>query len=199
MKCLGVSIFSCLFVLSLGCAAQDLHTQVTTMKTTYAASGSIVSTDDHTLVIEPNMPAPLCALPKSENGQITWSYYAFPLASITVPLAEIDESLIGIDRVFTSPEAAKGYKPGDGGDATLVVVVSKPGMQFHTLSYDRDKLVSLGPGPHNSAAYGQQPDDVMAFGLTFSDQASAQSFVTALRKAVQLTRAQTVAQVQPAR
>ena len=199
MKCLGVSIFSCLLVLSLGCAAQDLHTQVQTMKTTYAASGSIVSSDDHTLVFEPNMPAPLCALPKSENGLVTWSYYAFPLASITVPLTEIDETMIGIDRVFTNPEAAKAYKPGDGGDATLIVVVGKPGKQFHSLTYDRDKLVSLGPGPHSGTAYGQQPDDVMAFGLTFADQASAQSFVSALRKAIQLARAQNVAQAQPLR
>ena len=196
MKCLGVSICSCLLVLSLGCAAQDLHTQIQTMKTTYAASGTIVSSDDRTLVIEPNMPAPLCALPKSENGQVTWSYYAFPLASITVPLTQIDDTLIGIDRVFTNPEAAKAYKPGDGGDSTLVVVVGKPGMQFHTLTYDRDKLVSLGPGPHSSTAYGQQQDAVMAFGLTFADQAAAQSFVTALRKAIELARAKTVAQAQ---
>jgi hypothetical protein len=197
MKCLGLFVFSCLSVFSLGCVAQDLHFQVQSLKTSYAASGSIVSTDDHTLVIEPNMPAPMLAMPKSENGQTTWSYYAFPLASITVPLAEIDETLIGEDRVFTNPEAAKAYKPGDSGDATLVVVVGKPGKQFHTLTYDRDKLALLGPGPHSSTTYGQAPDDVMAFGLTFADQASAHAFVSSLRKAVLMARAQTVAQAQP--
>jgi hypothetical protein len=187
---------SCLVLSTTEGIAQDLSTQVKTMKATYAASGSIVTLDDKTLVIEPNMPGPVCALPKNENGKTSWSYFAFPLASITVPLATVDETLISEDLVFTDPGAAKSYKPGDVGDTTMVVVMGVPGKQFHTLMYDREKLTHLTPGVHNSAAYGQAPDDVEAFGLTFTDHGAAQAFVTALRNAVVLAKSRTVAQAE---
>lgn len=166
------------------------------MKHAYAASGSIVALDDHTLLIEPNMPGPLCALPTNEGGKTTWSFYTFPLASITVPLALVDETLIGEDIVFTNPDATKGYKPGDTGDTTMVVIAGAPGKQFHTLTYDRDKLAHLGPGPHDGSAYGQAPDDTEAFGLMFSDHAAARAFETALRNAVILAKAETAAREQ---
>jgi hypothetical protein len=176
--------------------AQDLPADIQTMKATYAASGSIVTLDNHTLVIEPNMPGPVCALPKSEDGKTTWSYFAFPLASITVPLETVDETLITEDRVFTNPDAAKAYKPGDVGDTTMVVVMGVEGKEFHTLMYDRDKLSQLGPGVHNSSDYGQAPDNVEAFGLTFTNSAAAQAFVDALRSAVSLAKKQSMAKVE---
>ncbi len=192
------SCFLALGVLAVPAAslAQDLTADIQTMKTSYAASGSIVTLDKHTLVIEPNMPGPVCALPRSEAGKTTWSYFAFPLASITVPLETVDETLITEDRVFTSPDAARAYKPGDLGDTTMVVVMGVEGRQFHTLMYDRDKLAQLGPGVHNSSEYGQAPDDVEAFGLTFTDHAAAQVFVDALRSAVLLAKKQTVARAE---
>jgi hypothetical protein len=178
-----------------GCSSygQDISAQITTMKATYAASGSIVVLGDRTLVIEPNMPGPVCALPRNEGGKTSWSYFAFPLASITVPLAMVDESAISEDRVFTDPDAAKAYKPGSVGDTTMVVVMGVAGKQFHTLMYDREKLAHLGPGVHDSKAYGQAPDDVEAFGLTFGDEAAARAFVDALKRAVAMAKAQTVA------
>lgn len=178
----------CLLFASALCLAQDLPSHIRQMKSSYAASGSIVVLDDHTIVIEPNMPGPVCALPKNEDGKTTWSFLAFPLASITVPLTLVDESLITESIVFTNSDATSSYKPGDVGDTTMVVVVGLPGKEFHTLSYDREKLTHLGPGPHNASAYGQAPDDVEAFGLTFSDHEAASSFVAALRKAVVLAR-----------
>ena len=102
---------------------QDIRSHVEQMKTAYTASGSIVVLDGQTLVIEPNMPAPVCALPREEDGKTAWSLYAFPLSSITVPLTEVDESVLSEDRVFTNPDAPKAYKPGDKGDAIMVVVV----------------------------------------------------------------------------
>jgi|SRR5580692_3873010 hypothetical protein len=186
----------CLGSLSAPCFAQDLHSHLHQMQTAYAASGSIVVLSDQTLVIEPNMPGPLCALPKIEGGRTTWSFYTFPLASITVPLADVDETLMSEDRVFTDPGATKAYKPGDVGDTTMIVVVGVPGKQFHVLAYDRERLASLGPGPHNSADYGQAPDDVMAFGLTFADQTAAHAFREALRDAVIFAKTQTVAKAQ---
>jgi len=178
----------------LPCAAQNLTSPIETMKTSYASSGTIVVLDDRTIVIEPKMPSPICAMPVNKDGKIIWSYYAFPLASIVVPLAAVDESLISEDLVFTNPEAAKGYKPGDMGDTTMVVVAGVPGKQFHTMIYDRDKLASLGPGPHSPSAYGQAPDDTAAFGLTFSDRAQARAFELALKDAVLLAKAQTARQ-----
>lgn len=183
---------SCILVVPITCGiAQDLRSHVQEMKASYSASGSIVEMDSHTLVIEPRMPSPLCALPKTEGGKTTWSYYAFPLASITVPLTLVDETLIGEDMVFTNPDAAKAYRPGDVGDTTMVVIVGVPGKQFHTLTYDRDKLEHLGPGPHSGSAYGQAPDDVEAFGLTFADHADARAFEAALRNAVLIAKGQT--------
>ena len=185
---------SCCLVLSvLPVAAQTLPADIQAMKASYAASGSIVALDNHTLIIEPNMPGPVCALPKSQDGKTTWSYFAFPLASITVPLEAVDESLIAEDRVFTHADAARAYKPGDVGDTTMVVVMGVEGKQFHTLMYDRDKLAQLRPGVHNSSEYGQAPDNVQAFGLTFADRAAAQAFVDALKSAVRLAKKQTVA------
>jgi hypothetical protein len=136
------------------------------------------------------MPAPLCAVPKIDGSQTTWRYYAFPLASITVPLTSIDEKMIAEDLVFTNPDAAKSYKPGDVGDTAIVIVAGVPGKQFHTQLYDRDKFLHLGPGPHTASEYGQMPDDTEAFALTFSDAAAARAFAATLKSAVMLAKAQ---------
>jgi hypothetical protein len=170
--------------------AQDLTSDVQTMETAYAGSGSIVAIDSQTIVIAPKMPAPVCAVPKMEGDGISWKYYSFPLASITVPLTSIDEKLIGQDVVFTKPDAEKTYKPGDVGDTTIVIIAGVPGKQFHTLLYDREKFLHLGPGPHTAKDYGQMPDDTEAFALTFSDPAAARSFAAALKNAVMLAKAQ---------
>ncbi len=186
-----------LLSLAVSCTAlfgQDLPAAIQTMKTSYAASGSIVMLDNSTISIQPHMPAPVCALPRNENGKTTWSFYNFPLASIRVSLTEVDETLILEDRVFTDPDADKSYKPGDLGDMTMVVVSSRPGKQFHTLIYDLEKFQHLSPGPHSSSDYGQAPDDTEAFGLIFPDPAAAHSFERALRQAVVLARAQAAAE-----
>jgi hypothetical protein len=161
------------------------------MKSSYALSGNIVVLDAHTILIEPKMPGPLCAVPRSQDGKTTWSYYTFPLASIVVPLSAVDEKLISENSVFTNPNAAKTYKPGDMGDTTMVVIAGVPGKQFHTLWYDREKLTHLGSGPHSPAAYDQTPDETEAFGLTFPDPASARAFEAALRDAVVQAKGQT--------
>jgi hypothetical protein len=193
MKKLSFAALCCL-VVSLPSVAQNLASHIQTLKSSYALSGSIVVLDDHTLLIEPKMPGPLCAMPIVKDGKTTWSYYTFPLSSIIVPLASVDETLIAENLVFTNPDAAKAYKPGDVGDTTMIVIAGVPGAQFHTMTYDRDKLTHLGPGPHSSSAYGQMPDDTEAFGLTFSDRASARAFEVALRNAVLLTKARAARQ-----
>ena len=194
MKTLFRFLLGCLVLGSIACNAQDIRSHMEQMKTAYTASGSIVAIDGQTLVIEPNMPAPVCALPREEDGKIAWYRYAFPLASITVPLSDVDASLVSEDRVFTNPEAPNAYKPGDKGDAVMVVVVGMPGKKFPALIYDRDKLAHLGPGPHRSSDYGQVQDKVEAFGLTFNDTAAAHAFVAALRNAVMLAKTQALAQ-----
>ncbi|MGB6826760.1 MAG: hypothetical protein WBE41_01865 [Terracidiphilus sp.] len=178
-----------LFIASFSCVAQNSRTPIENLKSAYAASGSIVVLNENTILIEPKMPAPVCALPKTENGKTTWQFYSFPLASITVPLAEVDETLISEDRVFTGFDAPKSYKPGDTGDATMIVIAGNEGKQFHTLIYDRDKLLQLGPGPHSSKEYDQAPDNTLAFGLTFADPASARDFEIALKDAVVAAKA----------
>ena len=193
MKTLIRSLLGCLVVCSITCGAQDLRSRMEQMKTAYTASGSIVVLDGQTLVIEPNMPGPVCSLPRDEDGKITWYRYAFPLASITVPLSEVDESIVSEDRVFTDPEAARAFKPGDKGDTTMVVIVGMPGKKFRALIYDRDKLAQLGPGPHRSSDYGQVQDDVEAFGLVFADNAAAHDFVAALKNAVIMAKTQAMA------
>jgi hypothetical protein len=185
-----LALAASLSLLAPVCVAQDLVTNLQTMKSAYAGSGNIVAVDSQTLVITPKMPAPLCAVPKFEDGKMTWQYYAFPLSSITVPLNIIDEKLIGDQMVFTNPDVASTYKPGDVGDMTIVIIAGVVGKQFHTLLYDRDKFVHLGPGPHTASEYGQMPDDTEAFALAFPDQISARSFEKALRNAVLLTKTQ---------
>jgi len=190
MKKYLLAAISCLLLPSVSCLSQDFQARFNALKASYAGSGNIEMLNDHTLLIQPNMPGPLCALPKTEDGKTTWTYYTFPLASITVPLAVVDETLIGEDRVFTDPGAAKAYKPGDVGDTTMVIIAGVPGKQFHTLTYDRERLVNLPPGPHDSSQYGQQSDNVEAFGLTFADHDSALAFEKALRDAVVLAKVQ---------
>jgi hypothetical protein len=163
------------------------------MKSAYAGSGTIVVVDEHAIVIEPKMPSPVCGLPVNKDGKTAWSFYTFPLASITVPLDLVDEKLIAEDRVFTDPNVPDRYKPGDVGDATMVVIAGLPGKHFHTLTYDREKLAQLGPGPHSSKEYGQLPDDTEAFGLTFSDPAAAHTFELALKEAVILAKSKSIA------
>src|SRR3569833_4541761 len=193
MKTLYRFLLGCLVVASLNCGAQDIRSRVDEMKTAYTASGSIVVLDGQTLVIEPNMPGPICALPRQEDGRTTWYRYAFPLASITVPLAAVDENVVSEDRVFTDPAAPRAYKPGDQGDATMIVVVGMPGKKFPALVYDRDKRERLSPGPHSASDYGQFQDQVEAYGLPFADNAAAREFVTALRNAVRLAKTQAMA------
>jgi hypothetical protein len=189
MKKLPLLLLCCLSS-ALPCVAQNLASHIQTLKSSYASSGNVVALDDHTLLIEPKMPGPLCALPIVKDGKTTWAYYTFPLASIVVPLASVDETLIMEDPVFTDPDAQKSYKPGDVGDTTMVVIAGVPGKQFHTITYDRDKFTHLGPGPHSSSAYGQASDDTEAFGLTFSDRSAAHAFEMALKNAVLLAKAQ---------
>ena len=191
MNKLPVFLLTCLFFAPGFSTAQNLTSDIQAMKSAYAASGSIVAVDARTIVIEPNMPAPLCAMPRAEGDKTTWTYYTFPLSSITVPLAAVDETLIGEDAVFTDPDEVKTYQPGKAGDATMVVVAGLPGKEFHTLTYDLDKFVHLGPGPHPSTEYGQAPDDTEAFGLTFVDRTDARAFEMALKDAVVHARAQT--------
>ena len=190
MRRLSPALLCVLLLMAAHAKAQNLASRIEVLKTSYAGSGTIVMLDDKTLVIEPKMPSPLCALPGNKDGKTIWSYYTFPLASITVPLAEVDETLITEDRVFTDPDAAKLYKPGDVGDATMIVIAGLPGKQFHTLIYDRDKLASLGPGPHSNSDFDQAPDNTEAFGLTFNDPADARKFEMALKSAVVLAKAQ---------
>ncbi len=178
-------LLPCFFLLAeFSCVAQNQASPIETLKSSYSASGSIVVLDRNTIVIEPRMPAPVCAKPKTENGKTTWQFYSFPLASITVPLTEVDETLISENRVFTGFDAAKSYRPGEMGDTTMIVIAGAEGKQFHTLIYDSDKFSQLGPGPHSSKEYDQSPDDTAAFGLTFSDPAAARAFEIALRSAV---------------
>jgi hypothetical protein len=160
------------------------------MKDSYAPSGNIAVLDDRTIVIEPKMPGPMCALPVNKDGKTTWVYYTFPLASVVVPLTAVDETLIADDLVFTDLGAAKTYKAGDVGDATMVIIAGVSGKQFRTITYDRDKLTHLGPGPHSASAYGQASDETEAFGLTFADRSAARAFEAALRKAVLVAKAQ---------
>jgi len=194
MKTLFRLFLGCLVVSSLTCGAQSLRSRMEQMKIAYTASGSIVVLDGQTLVIEPNMPGPICALPREEDGKTTWYRYAFPLASITVPLASVDENIMSEDRVFTNPAAPQAYKPGDRGETTMIVIVGMPGKKFPALIYDRDKLAHLGPGPHSGSDYGQVQDQVEAFGLTFADSEAAHEFVSALRNAVILAKTQAMAQ-----
>ena len=164
------------------------------MKNAYAGSGSIVALGEDAILIEPKMPSPVCGLPLNKDGKTAWSYYTFPLSSITVPLAQVDETLLAEDRVFTDPAVAQKYKPGQVGDTTMVVISVVPGKHFHTLTYDREKLAQLGPGPHSSSQYGQSPDDTEAFGLTFADPAAAHTFELALKGAVIAAKSKTARQ-----
>jgi hypothetical protein len=189
MKLLSFAL-SCALLSCASGIAQDVGLQAQKMKSAYAPSGSFVVIEDHTLLIQPNMPGPICALPRIKDGKTNWSFFAFPLASITVPLSAVDEEVISEDFVFTRSDAPGSYHPGDVGDTTMVVIMSLPGKQFHTLTYDREKLAHLGPGPHDSSAYGQVPDDVEAFGLVFADHDAASAFVSAFRNAVTLVKTQ---------
>jgi len=176
-----------LLVPTLG-VAQDINAKIESMKAAYAGSGSIAVINGDSILISPKMPSPVCGLMMNKDGKTGWAYYSFPLASITVPLNEVDESLIVDNRVFTDPNAADHYKPGDVGETTLVVISGMPGKQFHTLIYDREKFAQLGPGPHSSREYGQAPDDTLAFGLTFSDPDAARAFELALKEAVVMAK-----------
>lgn len=190
MKRISIVLALGVFLAPALAGGQDLAASIKAMTAAFSASGSIVLLDSHTILIEPKMPAPVCAVPREQDGKITWAYYAFPLASITVPLELVDDKLIGEDSVFTAPGAAASYKRGEAGDTALIIVAGLPGKQFHTLAYDRDKFLHLSPGPHSASDYGEAPDDTEAFGLTFADRAAAHSFAAALKQAVVLARAQ---------
>ena len=103
MKKLSLFAVYCLLVSSISCLSQNLDSRIQEMRKAYSSSGSIVLLDDKTVLIEPNMPGPICGVPKNEAGKTTWSFYTFPLASVTVPLAQIDESIIAEDLVFDWP------------------------------------------------------------------------------------------------
>lgn len=181
-------LLSLLFIVPTLSLGQTLSAKIQSMKAAYSSSGSIVALNGDSIVISPKMPSPICGLLMNKEGKAGWAFYTFPLASITVPLSAVDESLIVDNRVFTDPNVANHYKPGDVGETTMVLISGMPGKQFHTLIYDRDKFSQLGPGPHASSEYGQAPDDTLAFGLTFSDPDSARTFELALKDAVMMAK-----------
>jgi len=183
-----IFLLTLLFIASTATFAQDLTAKIQSMQTAYSGSGNIIAIEGDSIVISPKMPSPICGLLMTRDGKTDWAYYTFPLASITVPLSAVDESLIVDNPVFTDPNVAKNYKPGDVGDSTMVVITGMPGKQFHTLIYDRNKFRQLGPGPHSGPEYGQAPDDTVAFGLTFSDPQAAHTFELALKEAVMLAK-----------
>lgn len=184
MKNYLISLLTLLSVAASTSHAQNITSKIESMKSAYSDSGSIVAIDGDSIVISPKMPSPVCGLLMNRDGKTGWAFYSFPLASITVPLASVDETLIAENRVFTDPNAAEHYKPGDVGETTMLVISGMPGKQFHTLIYDRDKYANLGPGLHSGREYGQAPDDTVAFGLTFSDPEAAHTFELALKEAV---------------
>jgi hypothetical protein len=186
----GSSIFllSILFFVPSLSFGQNLSTKIQLMKAAYSSSGSLIALDGDSIVISPKMPSPICGMLMNKEGKPGWSFYTFPLASITVPLSAVDESLIVDNLVFTDPNVVSHYKPGDVGETTMVIISGMPGKQFHTLIYDREKFSQLGPGPHSSSEYGQAADDTLAFGLTFSDPESAHAFELALKDAVMLAK-----------
>lgn len=184
MKKLSIFVACFLLIAPSLSSAQNIATKIESMKAAYSDSGSIVAVNGDSIVISPKMPSPICGLLMNRDGKNGWAFYSFPLASITVPLASVDETLIAENRVFTDPNAAEHYKPGDVGETTMIVISGMPGKQFHTLIYDREKFSKLGPGPHSSREYGQAPDDTVAFGLTFSDPEAARTFELALKEAV---------------
>jgi hypothetical protein len=188
VKKYSIFLVSLLFIAPIVSFGQNLEAKIQSMKVAYSSSGSIVALDGDSIVISPKMPSPICGLLMNKEGKPGWSFYTFPLASITVPLGTVDESLIIENRVFTDPHVVDHYKPGDVGETTMVLISGMPGKQFHTLIYDRDKFSQLGPGPHASRDYGQAPDDTVAFGLTFSDPESARAFELALKDAVLMAK-----------
>lgn len=188
MKKLSIFVACFLLIAPSLSSAQNISAKIESMKAAYSDSGSIVAVDGDSIVISPKMPSPICGLLMNHDGKTGWAFYSFPLASITVPLASVDENLIAENRVFTDPNVADHYKPGDVGETTMLVISGMPGKEFHTLIYDRDKYAKLGPGLHSSREYGQAPDDTMAFGLTFSDPASAHTFELALKEAVVMAK-----------
>jgi hypothetical protein len=188
VKKYSIFLLSLLFIAPALSIGQNLSVKIQSMQAAYSSSGSIVALDGDSIVISPKMPSPICGLLMNKDGKAGWSFYTFPLASITVPLSAVDESLIVDNRVFTDPKVVDHYKPGDVGETTMVVISGMPGKQFHTLIYDRDKFSQLGPGPHSSREYGQAPDDTVAFGLTFSDPESARTFELALKDAVLMAK-----------
>jgi len=194
VKKYSIFLLFLLFIAPTLSFGQNLSAKIQSMKAAYSSSGGIVALDGDSIVISPKMPSPICGLLMNKEGKSGWAFYTFPLASITVPLSAVDESLIVDNRVFTDPNVADHYKPGDVGETTMVVISGMPGKQFHTLIYDRDKFSQLGPGPHSSREYGQAPDDTVAFGLTFSDPESARAFVLALKDAVMMAKQRTATQ-----
>ena len=188
------SLFLTLLIVSTASSAQNITTKIQSMQNAYSGSGTIIAVEGDSIVISPKMPSPICGMLMTRDGKTDWAYYTFPLASITVPLSSVDENQIVDNRVFTDPNVAEHYKPGDVGETTMVVIAGMPGKQFHTLIYDRDKFSQLGPGPHSSREYGQAPDDTVAFGLVFSDPKAAQTFELALKEAVVLAKQKQSAQ-----
>jgi hypothetical protein len=194
LKKYSIYLLPLLFVAATASFAQNITSKIQSMQLAYSDSGSIIAVDGDSIVITPKMPSPICGMLMDRDGKTGWAYYTFPLASITVPLSAVDENQIVDNRVFTDPNVAEHYKPGQVGEATMVVIAGMPGKQFHTLIYDREKFTQLGPGPHSSREYGQAPDDTVAFGLVFSDAKAAQTFELALKEAVLLAKQKQSAQ-----
>jgi hypothetical protein len=161
----SIFLLSILFFVPSLSFGQNLSTKIQLMKAAYSSSGSLIALDGDSIVISPKMPSPICGMLMNKEGKPGWSFYTFPLASITVPLSAVDESLIVDNLVFTDPNVVSHYKPGDVGETTMVIISGMPGSE-----------------------YGQAADDTLAFGLTFSDPESAHAFELALKDAVMLAK-----------
>ena len=101
--------------------------------------------------------------------------------------------LMGEDRVFTNPDAPSAYKPGDKGDAVMVVVVGMPGKEIPRPDLRPREASHLGPGPHSGSDYGQVRTRSRPSALRSTTPPAAHAFVTALKNAVMLAKTQAMA------
>jgi hypothetical protein len=149
------------------------------------------------VVINLPIPAPDYAIPTTRDpnhpGQYLWDIVQLNIFSISFDLADLDETKIDEEAVFTSPYM-EAFKDGDVGNTIMVHIETDGKPLILRSTYDRKVVNSLLAGNGKLTGLtakdlGGSTEQASSALIPFSDRAAARSFETALRNAIITSKA----------
>jgi hypothetical protein len=168
---------------------------VSSMQTACDRGGTSMQLFHGHVVINLPFPSPDYARPTTRDpnhpDQYLWDIIRLNIFMISFDLADLDETKIGEEALFTPPYF-ESFKEGDVGDTIMVHIETDGKPLISRSTYDPKVVNSLPPDKlHGFTAETLGGTTIQASSavIPFSDRAAARSFETALRNAIITSKA----------